>query len=330
MKNNVFKKIAAIIVGVLWIAGVWTGYQHLYGTDNDSNNSSGSAGTITIGYQRGDIFNLAQIEGGLKERLNEAGYKVKWKQFTDGSALMEALVAGSIDYGRTGNTPPVVSQSTGSDVVYVTASSSKYEGSAILTPEGSTIAALTDLAGKKVAVSKGSSAHYFLIKALESVDLAPEDVDIQYLDPSEGRIALENNQVDAWVVWDPYTAAAQEEMNAQILTTAEGFSTDRDFILSSKQFASENTDINQIVVEEMANSLDWVNNHKTEIAEQLAETLKLDASVAELMVNRRTYGMDEISDEIMSEQQDIADTFYQYGFIDNQITVTDAWLKTSD
>lgn len=325
-KQKKIKNTIAILLGLLWMVGVWVGYQNIYGTSKEDKDLE----TITIGYQKGDIFHLAKIEGSLEESFNAAGYKVNWKAFTDGSALLEALATGSVDYGRTGNTPPVVSQSSGSDVVYIASSYSKYEGSAILTPDGSTIESIADLAGKKIAVSKGSSAHYFLIKALESVGLTTDDVTLEYLNPSAGRIAFENNNVDAWVVWDPYTASAQIEASAQILTTAEGFSTDRDFILSTESFASTHEALSDILIEEMSYALNWVNENKTEVAKKLAKSLDIDQSVIEVMVNRRTYGMDELTDEIMLEQQDIADTFLSGGFIENKIDVNDAVYQTDN
>lgn len=325
-RQKKIKNLLAALLGLLWLVGVWVGYQNIYGTSNQD----ASLETITIGYQKGDIFHLAKIEGTLEESLEAKGYKVKWKSFTDGSALLEALATGSVDYGRTGNTPPVVSQSSGSDVVYIASSFSKYEGSAILTPSGSSIDSLEDLAGKRIAVSKGSSAHYFLIKALESVGLTTDDVTIEYLNPSAGRIAFENNNVDAWVVWDPYTASAQIEASAEILTTAEGFSTDRDFILSTESFASSHEDVTTTLIESMSYALNWVNENKSEVAEKLAKTLDIDQSIIEVMVNRRTYGMDELTDEIMSEQQDIADTFLAGGFIEKQIDVNDAVYQSDN
>ena len=314
------KAVVAMGVGLLWMVGVFFGYENLHVDEQET-----ATQTITIGYQKGDIFNLAKIKGTLEEELNEKGYKVKWKLFTDGSALLEVLMSGSIDYGRTGNTPPVVSQGSDSDIAYVASSYSKAEGSAILIPEASTISSLAELKGKKIAVSKGSSAHYFLIKALASVGLTTDDVELVFLDPSESRIAFESGNVDAWAIWDPYTAAAETELNAQELTNATGFSTDRDFILSSKSFLADNEEVTDILVAQMASTLEWVNNNKSTIAIELADSLGISEEVAQTMVNRREYGMDaSLTDEIMKEQQDIADTFYENGFITEQIDVTDA------
>ena len=80
----------------------------------------------------------------------------------------------------------------------------------------------------------------------------------------------------------------------------------------------------------MSYALNWVNENKSEVAEKLAKTLDIDQSVIEVMVNRRTYGMDELTDEIMSEQQDIADTFLAGGFIEKQIDVNDAVYQSDN
>jgi len=112
---------------------------------------------VRIGYQKNGPLYIVKSLGSLDEKLKEKGYKVEWKEFQDGPALLEALNAGSIDFGRTGNTPPIFSQASGSDLRYVAAGTSKYEGSGILVQNDSSIQTLNDLKGKKVAFSKGSS-----------------------------------------------------------------------------------------------------------------------------------------------------------------------------
>lgn len=92
----------------------------------------------------------------------------------------------------------------------------------IMVQKDSKIKKLSDLRGKKIAVQKGSNAHYLLVKALASAKLAPSDVEIAFLKPSEARAAFERKDVDAWSIWDPYLAAAETLPNARLLTTAKG------------------------------------------------------------------------------------------------------------
>src|SRR5258705_12238940 len=89
-----------------------------------------------------------------------------------GPQLLEALAAGSLDFGLTGDSPPVFAQAAGRDLLYVGAEPPKPESSAILVPSDSPLRTLADLKGRRVALQKGSSAHYLLVRALDKAGLA--------------------------------------------------------------------------------------------------------------------------------------------------------------
>ncbi|MCQ2011060.1 MAG: sulfonate ABC transporter substrate-binding protein [Sporolactobacillus sp.] len=282
---------------------------------------------IRIGYQKGDEFNIAQIRGNLAKALKKQGYKVEWKEFQAGSALLEALRAGSIDYGRTGNTPPVVAQASGTDIVYVGVGKSKNVGSGIVVKKNSSITSLADLKGKKIAFSKGSSSHYLVVKALKKAGLTLNDVQPVYLQPADARIAFEKGNVDAWAVWDPFTAAAQITGNAKMLVNGKGITTDRDFFLAKRSFAKSHTKVTKTVMSQVSEAMDWANSHHTELIAKLADALKMDKDIVAMSVNRRTYGIDKMNSTILDEQQSIADQFYQLKIIPKKINVRDALLS---
>jgi sulfonate transport system substrate-binding protein len=87
-------------------------------------------------------------------------------------------------------------------MVYVAVEQPSPKGEAILVPKGSSIVRISDLKGKTVALNKGSNVHYLLVQALAKAGLAFRDVNVVSLPPAEGRAALENGTIDAWVIWD--------------------------------------------------------------------------------------------------------------------------------
>ncbi|MDL5039926.1 sulfonate ABC transporter substrate-binding protein [Weizmannia coagulans] len=311
---------------VLLLAFLLVAVSALAGCGSDSSSSSNRK-TIRIGYQKGDPLHITKSLGELDKRLKEMGYKVEWKQFQDGSALIEALNAGSIDYGRTGDIPPITAQASGSKIVYVGAGHSKAKGSGILVPKNSSIKSISDLKGKKVAFSKGSSSHYLVVKALQKAGLSLKDITPVYLDPSEARIAFEKGNVDAWAVWDPYTASAQVNAGAKMLVSGEGLTTDRDFIIASKSYAESHKKVTDAVLEETEKAMEWANNHHSELVNKLAGELKMDKKTVQTAVERRVYGFSKISDTILKEQQSIADLFYELKVVPKKVNVQDAVLK---
>ncbi len=295
------------------------------GCGNSSSQSDNTEDKIVrIGYQKNGPLYIVKSLGSLDEKLGELGYKVEWKEFQDGPSLLEALNAGSIDFGRTGNTPPIFSQSSGSKLRYVAAGKSKYEGSGILVQKDSSIQSLSDLKGKKIAFSKGSSSHYLVVKALEKAGLSLKDIEPVYLTPGNARIAFEQGQVDAWAVWDPYTSSTEVSSDARLLVNGEGLTTDRDFFVSSEDFAKNNSDVIDAILKQITESMDWANNNHQELITLLSKALKMDTESVTKAVERRVYGVEEISDEIIEEQQQIADLFYKLNIIPKKISVKEA------
>lgn len=318
---KISKKLSIIFSSILLLGFVLTG------CSNQTSNDTEDDKVIKIGYQKNGPLFIVKSLGTLEEILKEKGITVEWKEFQDGPSLLEALNAGSIDFGRTGNTPPIFSQAAGSQLTYVAAGFSKYEGSGILVKNDSTITSISDLKGKKIAFSKGSSSHYLLVKALESVGLSLNDIEPAYLTPGNARIAFEQDQVDAWVVWDPYTSSTEVNADAKLLVNGEGLTTDRDFFVSTENFATNQEEILDIVLNEVSEAMDWANSHHEELINLLATELKMDQASVTLAVERRVYGVEDISNEILNEQQEIADLFYELEIIPTEITVNEGVKK---
>src|SRR6202162_4612074 len=76
--------------------------------------------------------------------------------------LLETLGAGAIDYGYTGDAPPIFAQAARAKLLYAAAIPARGYGQAIVVPAASSIQDVSGLAGKKVAVAKASSAHNLL------------------------------------------------------------------------------------------------------------------------------------------------------------------------
>lgn len=282
---------------------------------------------VRIGYQKNCPFVILKGLGTLEERLAPLGYKVEWKEFQSGPALMEALNSGSIDIGRTGNTPVIFAQVAETPFVTLAAGKPKYHGSGILVPKDSSINSLEDLKGKRVSFAKGSSSHYLIVKALEKAGLAYSDISSSFLQPGDARVAFEQGNVDAMVVWDPFTASTELHSDGVLLTDGEGLTTDRDFFIATEQFANAHQDIPDIVIEEVAHSSDWANNNHDELIAMLAPILNLDEESVKVAVERRLYGIDDISEDIINEQQDIADLFYDLDIIPKKVDVRDVMNK---
>jgi sulfonate transport system substrate-binding protein len=280
--------------------------------------------TIRIGVQKYGTLIIAQARGTLEKRLAQQGVKVTWTEFPGGPQLLEALSAGAIDFGTTGEAPPVFAQAGGSPLVYVGVEPHAPTGEAILVPKDSPIKSVADLKGKKVALNKGSNVHYLLVKALEKAGLKPSDIQSVFLAPADGRAAFESGNVDAWVIWDPFLAAAQTATGARTLADGTGLVQNLQFYLATRDFAQNHGDLLKILDEQIGETDAWAQQHQAETIDLLAQHTGIDRPSVQVAVSRLAYGQRPITPDVIAYQQNIADTFFGLGLIPNQVHIADA------
>jgi sulfonate transport system substrate-binding protein len=278
---------------------------------------------LRIGNQKG-YLTLLKGRGTLEKRLAPLGVTVKWTEFTAGPVQLEALNVGSIDFGDVGEAPPIFAQAAGAPLAYVGATVARPQSEAVLVPKASAIKTVAELKGKKIALNKGSNVHYFIVKLFEKHGLSYADLNLVYLPPADARAAFEKGSVDAWVIWDPFLAAAEKTLDARVLADATGVVGNRAYYFSSLDYVAKNADVLAIAIEEI-NRIDvWGAANKGELAGELATLWGLPKPVAELSVNRSAYGTTPITKAILAEQQKIADTFFELKLIPKKINVLDA------
>ena len=283
---------------------------------------------VRIGYQKYGTLTLLKGRGTLETRLAQKGITVKWTEFPAGPVLLEGLNVGSIDFGTVGEAPPIFAQAAGANLVYVGNEPPAPEAEAIVVPKGSTIRSVADLKGKKVALNKGSNVHYLLVKALEKAGVDYKDVQTIFLPPADARASFERGAVDAWVIWDPFLAAAEKQLGARVLADGKGLVSNHQFYLASRTYAQANSDTLRTVLEEVAKVDDWGRKNTAEVVAILAKQTSLEPAVVGLAANRYSYGVKPVSAEVINEQQKIADVFSRLKLIPKTIAVKDAQLPS--
>lgn len=275
-----------------------------------------------IGHQKG-FLSLLKSRGTLEKRLAPLGVSIRWTEFTAGPVQLEALNVGSIDFGDVGEAPPIFAQAAGAPLAYVAATVQRPKAEGVLLPKGSAIRSVADLKGKKIALNKGSNVHYFLVKLLEKHGLRYSDVNAVFLPPADARAAFEKGSVDAWVIWDPFFAAAEKTLDARLLADATGVVGNRAYFFSSLPYADKNPDVLRIAIEEL-NKIDiWAKVNRGLLAAELAPIFGIPQPVLDLSTSRSEYGTGPVTPDILAEQQKIADTFFDLKLIPKRIQVRD-------
>jgi sulfonate transport system substrate-binding protein len=278
---------------------------------------------IRIGFQKYGNLVLLKGKGDLERRLAPLGFQVAWTEFAAGPPLLEAINAGAIDFGSVGEAPPIFAQAAGTPFVYVAHEPPAPKGEAILVPKDSKIASVRDLKGKRVALNKGSNVHYLLVRALERARIKYSDIEPVFLAPADARAAFERGAVDAWVIWDPFQAAAETTAGARTLIDGTGLVANHQFYIADQKFTDANPQIVDAVLAAVGDIDRWAKDNTKAVA-----SIGIPAPILEVALAWQTYGVKPLDPQVVAEQQRIADAFHTLGLIPKPIVVATQVRRT--
>jgi sulfonate transport system substrate-binding protein len=270
---------------------------------------------------------ILKARGTLEKRLADKGVTVKWTEFPFGPPLLEAINLGSIDVGTVGESPPIFAQAAGADLVYIGNEPPAPTAEALIVPKGSLLKSVAELKGKRVAVAKGANANFLLVKVLENVGLKYSDIDVAYLAPADARAAFESGKIDAWSIWDPFLAAAENQLNARVLADGKGAVANHQFYLSARPYAEKYPEVIHALLDEIDKVDQWGKQNPKEVAKFIAPLIGIDLPIVEIAAGRLTYGIKPVTADVLAAQQKIADKFFELKLVPKQIRVSDAAWK---
>lgn len=278
---------------------------------------------VRVGYQKSSILLLLKANGFLEKRLAAQGIAVTWANFEYGPPLLEALGAGAIDYGSTGNAPPIFAQAAHAKLVYAEAIPARGRSFGIVVAHSSPIRTIADLKGKKIGVAKGSSAHDLLVVAIADAGLDWRDITPIYLKPADAAAAFSRGAIDAWSIWDPFLAIAEVQAGARQLPLDPKATAQNSFLLANRDFAAAYPDLLQAINGEVEKVSQWADAHREEAALLFSEASGVSLDIEKRVVVRADYTAGPLTDEIIARQQAVADRFYKLGLIPEKIQVSE-------
>ncbi|HWE89181.1 MAG TPA: ABC transporter substrate-binding protein [Pseudonocardiaceae bacterium] len=197
--------LSLLAFGVLALAA---GCVSSNGATNPGDNSFGNGPvTLRIGDQQESLEMPLQLSG----QLANLPYKVQFDQFNSGPLVDQAFSAGAIDAGFMGDTPAMFAQASGVPVQVITVSRTDGPYDVLIARAGSGIHSLADLRGKKIATTKDTAPHGFLLRALNKAGLAQNDITLVDIPLLQLGNILQSGTVDA------ATVSVQQAVNYQNL-----------------------------------------------------------------------------------------------------------------
>ncbi len=285
---------------------------------------------LRIGYQKAaSLLVLQRAQGTLEKRLATQGVAVKWVEFPAGPQLLEGLNVGAVDVGFVGEAPPIFAQAAGARFVYVGNDPAAPLAEALVVPRASPLKSAADLKGKRVALNKGSNVNFLLVKLLEKNGLKYSDITPVYLAPADARAAFEKGAVDAWVIWDPFLAAAEQQLGARQLADGTGLVNNYSFYLSQTDFAQANPHLIQALFANTQEAARFVQADAARAASLIAPLQGLDVAVVEASLRHYRFGVTPVTAAVALQQQAIADTFHELKLVPKAIRIADALPATA-
>lgn len=249
---------------------------------------------IIIGYGYATPSTLVLKESGwLEHQVAEKGIEIEWVLTRGSNQTLEFLRSGSIDFGASAGSAAFLGHANGAPNHIVTWLS-RGESTALLTLPNSGISSVEDLKGRKVAATKATEPYLFLQRALAGAGIAESEIEVVPLQHSEGRVALESGQVDAWAALDPDFSIAE-------LHGAIAFHQDQSLITGGvlnahSDFIARYPDYVELVLEGVVWATDYIKDNPEEAKALYAEAGGLEADVAERAFDRNVLDQFQITD----------------------------------
>lgn len=244
-------------------------------------------GELTLDYAYYNPVSLILKKYGWLERaLERSGTRVSWILSLGSNKANEYLAAGAAQFTSTAGSAALLARANGVPLRTVFLYSQP-EWTALVVGKNSPLRSLHDLRGKRIAATRGTDPWFFLLRALASVNIPTNAVEIVELQHPDGRVALERGEVDAWAGLDPYMAASQLDDGSRLLYRNISWNT-WGALNAREDVLAAHPALAATVLRAYALAHGYAKSHPAETAAILAEASNLDRRVATLVIDERT------------------------------------------
>jgi sulfonate transport system substrate-binding protein len=293
------------------------------GSANADSDSPGSLKDVTlrVGVQKDGVRSILQASG----QLDSLPYKIAFSTFTFGPPLVEAAGADKIDVAGVGSTPPIFGAAGGQDFKVVAAiRKHNRTDDSLVVPKGSAIRTVQDLKGKRIAISKGSSAHGYILNLLRRAGLTQQDVRLVFLVPADALAAFSSGRVDAWVVWQPFVSQAKSE-GATAVSAGPPDEAGNSFEIASAKTVADPVKRRALsdFVGRLQKAYAWAAAHPDEWAAAWSKESQLPETTTRPAVRAVAADIKPVTDDVIAAQQKLADVLAEEKVIPGKVVFSD-------
>ncbi|MGA2101773.1 MAG: aliphatic sulfonate ABC transporter substrate-binding protein [Candidatus Sulfotelmatobacter sp.] len=259
-------------------------------------------------------------KGFLEQDLASDGIAVEWTQSLGSNKALELLNSKSVDFGSTAGAAALIGKANGNPIkaIYVY---SRPEWTALVVRKDSPIQKIEDLKGKKVAVTRGTDPHIFLLRALHEAGLSEKDIQMVVLQHPDGRIALEKGDVDAWAGLDPMMAQTEIQRGSRLFYRNVNFNS-YGVLDVREEFAQLHPEYVKRVLAAYERARLWAIQNPDEFRHLFGATAKLDDAVVTKVLQRTDLSNSAIGDDQKKVIAASGDVLKQNNVISSSVDVS--------
>ncbi|MGY3606815.1 MULTISPECIES: ABC transporter substrate-binding protein [unclassified Bradyrhizobium] len=272
---------------------------------------------LRVGDQKGGNRSLLDISGFGKN----LPYKIEWSEFPAAAPILEALNAGALDVGYTGDLSFLSVYASGAPIKAIGGTRSDARTQAILVREDSPIKTAADLRGKRLAGTRGGWGQFLIDATLEKSGYKLEDATFAPLGPVDAKIALLAGSIDAWAVWEPYISFATLRDKARVVADGQGLTPTITFIVASDNAIATKRAAVQDLLQRLNKARLWSLDHLADYAKNTAELTKLPEDVLLSAYTAQKTSPIAIDENVVKEVQEASDRATRYGILSKTLDV---------
>ena len=329
-KTRILSCFTALALGITLLSGCGSSSQNQASAANNSDNNSSSS-VVNIAIQPSAAFiplYIARENGWIEEALKTQGVEVNWNEFESGPPMNESLASGSSDIGVMGDVPTVSSIAAGQENEVIAMAADGAKSYAMLVSADSNIASVTDLKGKKVGTTVGSTGHNLIDKLLAKNNLdINSDVELVNIATGDAATVLSTGAVDAVAIWEPNVTRLVADGTAKII----GEGPDCGLlgvnpILARAEYAQNHPEVIRVIIEQYARGVAALDNLDEDIKKKVADALSLDAELLDDVAAKYEYTV-KISEADIENLQDTISFLVKIGNLEKEYQIKD-YVKT--
>jgi sulfonate transport system substrate-binding protein len=276
--------------------------------------------TLRIGDQKGGNRSLLESSGLAKD----LPYKIVWSEFPAAAPILEALNAGALDVGHTGDLAFLSIFASGSPIKAIGGVRANADTQAILVRNDSPIKTAADLKGKRLAGTRGGWGQFLIDATLEKSGHKITDATFAPLGPVDAKIALVAGSIDGWAVWEPYVSYAVLKDNARVVADGAGLTPTLTFIIASDQAIATKREAIADFLTRLNKARTWSRENVEAYAKSTSELTKLPEDVLLRAYKAQDTRPIAIDDGVVKEFQEASDRATRYGILGKPVDVSKA------